>query len=89
MEWLYSPLKIKCCSCLDSLASLKASPMSANRFSSRNWQCRTAHRETPFNGKALAIDFKSKEVRSAAFDYFGHMWSSTRFMLPLLETAVK
>lgn len=29
---------------------------------------------TEFNKKALAIIFQSKDLRSAAFGYFGHMW---------------
>ena len=29
---------------------------------------------TKFNSKALAIIFRSKDLRSASFGYFGHMW---------------
>jgi MFS family permease len=29
---------------------------------------------TKFNGKALIIIFQSKDLRSASFGYFGHMW---------------
>lgn len=34
---------------------------------------------TPFNPRALAIIFRSKDVRSAAFGYFGHMWELYTF----------
>ena len=33
-----------------------------------------AVRGTKFNGKALIIIFQSKDLRSASFGYFGHMW---------------
>ncbi|MBI1805466.1 MAG: MFS transporter [Ignavibacteria bacterium] len=44
---------------------------------------------TPFNGKALAIIFKSKDLRSAAFGYFGHMWELYTFyaFVPAVLTA--
>ena len=34
---------------------------------------------TPFTTKAFAIIFHSKELRSAAFGYFGHMWELYTF----------
>lgn len=44
---------------------------------------------TPFNSRALAIIFKSKNVRSAAFGYFGHMWELYTFytFVPFLLSA--
>ena len=32
------------------------------------------HRGTKFNPRAIQIIFKSKELRTSAFGYFGHMW---------------
>lgn len=34
---------------------------------------------TPFDRKALAIIFRSRDLRSAAFGYFGHMWELYTF----------
>ena len=34
---------------------------------------------TPFNSKALMIIFQSRELRAAAFGYFGHMWELYTF----------
>lgn len=44
---------------------------------------------TPFNSKALAIIFRSKDIRSAAFGYFGHMWELYTFytFVPFLLSA--
>ncbi len=43
-------------------------------------------KRTPFSSTALAIIFKSKDVRSATFAYFGHMWELYTFytFVPLL-----
>ena len=44
-----------------------------------------ASKGTPFNPKAVAAIFKSKQFRASAFGYFGHMWELYAFwaFLPL------
>lgn len=43
----------------------------------------------PFNRKALVLIFRSRQLRAAAFGYFGHMWELYTFwaFVPLLASA--